>query len=195
MPGPRSEATRRRILDTTRRLLAEAGTTGTGLKQIVAASGVAYGSVYHQFPEGKDALVAAAIDDAGDDLGALIAQVFEASESFAAATRMVFDLGAQLLESTGFRQGCPVGTATADGHAVEPIRAAADVAFAKWIDIIAANAVRHGVEQSEAASLATAILALYEGGLILARTSHSTAAMHTTADAAARLVEGALPTT
>lgn len=194
MAGPRSEPTRRRILDTTRRLLAEAGTAGTGLKQIVAASGVAYGSVYHQFPEGKDELVAAAIDDAGNDLGALIAHVFETNPSFVAAARMMFDLGAQLLEGTDFRQGCPVGTATADGHLVEQVRMAGDAAFAKWIEVIATNAVRHGVEEPEAEALARAILALYEGGLIMARTSRSTVAMQVAADAAEQLIDVALST-
>lgn len=193
MPGPRSDATRRRILDATRRLLAEAGTTGTGLKQIVAASGVAYGSIYHQFPDGKEELVAAAIDDAGDDLGRLIAHVFETADSFAAAARMMFDLGGQLLEGTDFREGCPVGTATADGHTIESVRLAGDAAFGKWIDVIASHAVRQGVEAPKARPLATAIIALYEGGLIMARTGHSTAAMESAADAAALLVEGAIP--
>ncbi len=193
MPGPRSDATRRRILDTTRRLLAEAGTTGTGLKQIVAASGVAYGSVYHQFPDGKDELVAAAIEDAGDDLGALIAHLFETNESFVAAARTMFALGSQLLEGTDFRQGCPVGTATADGHLVDAVRAAGETAFSGWIDVIARNAVRHGVDEDRARPLATVILALYEGGLLLARTSHTTDAMDAAADAAQRLIEAAIP--
>ena len=193
MPGPRSEATRRRILDTTRRLLAESGTTGTGLKQIVAASGVAYGSLYHQFPDGKDALVAAAIDAAGDDLGALIARIFAGDESFTDATRSMFGLGRQLLEATGFRQGCPVGTATADGHLIEPVRAAGEAAFGRWTGIIAEGAVRHGIAESDATALATAILALYEGGLLLARTDHSGAALDAAADAAVRLIESATP--
>ena len=193
MPGPRSDATRRRILDTTRRLLAEGGTTGTGLKQIVAASGVAYGSVYHQFPDGKDELVAAAIEDAGDDLGALIAHLFETNESFVAAARTMFALGSQLLEGTNFRQGCPVGTAIADGHLVDVVREAGETAFSGWIDVIARNAVRHGVDEDLARPLATAILALYEGGLLLGRTSHTTDAMDAAADAAERLIEAATP--
>lgn len=191
MAGPRSADTRRRILDTTRRLLAESGTTGTGLKQIVAASGVAYGSIYHQFPTGKDELVAAAVDEAGHDLGALIAHVFVTDGTFSDAARTMFDLGAQLLEATEFRQGCPVGTAIADGHLVEPVRAAGDAAFTTWIDTIARSAERHGVEPADAEELGTAILALYEGGLLVARTSHSLDAMTAAAGAAERLIAAA----
>ncbi|MEO1060601.1 MAG: TetR/AcrR family transcriptional regulator [Actinomycetota bacterium] len=191
MAGPRSADTRRRILDATRRLLAESGTTGTGLKQIVAASGVAYGSIYHQFPTGKDELVAAAIEDAGDDLGALIAHVFDTNDSFVAAARAMFDLGGQLLVGTDFRQGCPIGTATADGHLVEPVRAAGEAAFASWIATIARNAERHGVPAAEAERLATAILALYEGGLLVARTAHSLDAMTAAAEAAEQLITAA----
>lgn len=165
------------MLAATVALLAEHGTTGTGLNQVVAASGVSYGSIYNQFRAGKAALVAAAIERAGDDIELALAAVFDGAESLAVACATMFDYGAAMLAATDYRSGCPVGTAVADGHTIPEVRSASAEAFGRWHALIAERAVGFGATRVSAEEFASAVVSLYEGSLLVARASRSAAAM------------------
>src|ERR1700755_891203 len=54
------------------RLLAERGLQATSFSEVLEATGAPRGSIYHHFPEGKDQLVSAAIEAAGDRAVALL---------------------------------------------------------------------------------------------------------------------------
>src|SRR5260370_15161304 len=46
-------------------LLAKRGFQGASFAEVLADSGAPRGSIYHHFPDGKDQLIAAAVDHAG----------------------------------------------------------------------------------------------------------------------------------
>src|SRR4051812_19712921 len=50
----RAEATRRALLDSARRLFAERGYAAVGTEEIVRASGVTRGALYHHFADKKE---------------------------------------------------------------------------------------------------------------------------------------------
>jgi TetR/AcrR family transcriptional repressor of lmrAB and yxaGH operons len=188
-----STVTRERILDATAGLLAERGTTATGMNQVVEASGVSYGSVYNQFRSGKDALIAAAIESAGTDVSTALAGAFDVSASLEEATELMFTYGAALLESSDFTRGCPVGTAIGDGHRSAAVRTAAATSFTNWETIIEERAIGFGACESDARRFASVAISLYEGALLVARARRTTDPLDAARDAAVALAERATP--
>lgn len=182
-----SEATRQRVLAATIELLAERGTTGTGLNHVAERSGVSYGSVYNQFREGKDALIAAAIEEAGADVAGALKGVFQQTDSLSSAANIMFAYGAALLESSEFARGCPVGTAASDGHSVADVGEAARTVFDSWRGLIADSALAFGASPSDAQRFASSALSLYEGALLIGRVNRSTDALEHAAAVAADL--------
>jgi TetR/AcrR family transcriptional regulator, lmrAB and yxaGH operons repressor len=55
---------RERMVSSAVILLAERGFHGASLAKVLAGSGAPRGSIYHHFPDGKDQLVAAAVEAA-----------------------------------------------------------------------------------------------------------------------------------
>ncbi len=168
-------ATRDRVLVATVALLAERGTTGTGLNQVVEESGVSYGSVYHQFRGGKNALITAAVERAGAEIERALTAVLDDADSLAAGCATMFDYAASMLTASDFRSGCPVGTAVGDGHSVLAVRTASADAFARWTALIVERAVDFGASRRNAEHFASTVVSIYEGSLLVARASHSIA--------------------
>ena len=185
----RADATRERLLVATEQLLAERGPHGAGLNEVCARSGLAYGSLYHQFPNGKSALVATCVRRSGTAIGELLEAVLE-QMTLAEAVAAMFANGGATLERSAFGRGCPVGTpaATSDDEA---LRSAAAEVFVRWRQAIAKRARREGRSAREATDLASALVSLYEGALLVARTEQSTRPMRAAAAAAAVLVGSA----
>ena len=110
------------------------GYAATGIKAILTAAGAPYGSLYHFFPGGKAELGRAVIEEGGLAYLALVEAFFRDDVDPVAATEQFFAGGAELLESTGFADACPIATIAgeiADTH--EPMRVAAAAAFDSWI--------------------------------------------------------------
>ena len=74
------------------------------------------------------------------------------------------------------------------GHRDDALRTAAAEVFARWRQAIAKSARREGRSARVATDLASALVSLYEGALLVARTEQSTRAMRAAAAAAAVLV-------
>ena len=188
-PTSRSSATRRQILDATTELLAERGTTATGFNQIVEASGVSYGSIYHQFSGGKAQLVGAAVEAAGAEIRDASDLALQLTPDLASAAALIFDHGAGLLVASDFRRGCPVGTAIADGHTVDQVRDAAAATFAAWNTVIVDRATALGMSRDDSERFASIVVSLYEGALLVARATRSVEPLGHARATAMQLVE------
>jgi AcrR family transcriptional regulator len=71
------ERTRRTLIDQARKLFAKFGYGSVGLTQIVEATGVTKGALYHHF-DGKAALFRAVLEDVHDEVGRQVAAAAEA---------------------------------------------------------------------------------------------------------------------
>ncbi|MFI6045471.1 TetR/AcrR family transcriptional regulator [Nocardia sp. NPDC051321] len=168
--GAKGTETRCRLISATRGLVEKHGYFGAGLNQIIESSGAPRGSLYFHFPGGKDQLVAAAVAQAGNEISALIDAV-EPGGTAAAATSLLTAFGDRL-EASEWNQGCPVATVTLDVSATnDVIQAECAAAYASWEEALRIRLRADG--RSDAQDLAAAILAMIEGGLLLARAQRS----------------------
>jgi AcrR family transcriptional regulator len=172
----RGAATRSRIVNAAADLFYEHGADRTSLDQVMAASGVSKSQLYHYFAD-KDALVLEVIarqtervlDAQQPHLGAL--------DSLPALTAWR-DAIVRLNRATGGR-GCPLGSLASElANESEPARKRLAGSFAMWRDHIEQGLARMRERGELAASadpqeLALAVLSAVQGGLLLAKTTHS----------------------
>jgi AcrR family transcriptional regulator len=185
--------TRERLLEVTRQLLRRQGFAATGIKQILAASGAQFSSLYHYFPGGKDQLAAEAIVTAGADYQHLVEAVWDAEGDITASVAAVFQGAAEVLESTDYADACPIATVALETASTnEPLRMATAHVFAGWVDAATTRLTDAGVDTASARPLAQSVIALLEGAFVLSRAAKSTEPMVATRDAAVTLVRTAL---
>src|SRR5918997_1959943 len=166
--------TRQRLVTAAAELFRRQGFAATGIKAILTASGAPYGSLSPSFPDGKVELGRAVIEEGRVAYGALVEAYFHEGVGPVDATREFFEGAAELLESTGFADACPIATIAgeiADTH--EPMRAAAAEAFEAWISILAVYLVGHGADRDRAEAAAVELFCLLEGAFLLGRTTRS----------------------
>jgi len=173
------------LIESTRELLWERGYVGTSPKAIQERSGAGQGSMYHHF-RGKRDLALAAIQRNAADLRA------RAEADFSGPGTAAQRIAAYLRREREALRGCPVGGLTQDpGVMADPdLRRPLEETFA-WLRARLAALLDEGREHGEFASsldpeaTATALVAVLQGGYVLARASGS-------ADTYRQAVDGAL---
>jgi len=161
---------RDRLTAATATLMRRHGVAGTGIAEILTASGVTRRSIYLNFPGGKAELVAAATRAAGDEMTSMLRDFVAQPDPIGTFTRM----WSEVLVSTDFEGGCPI-VAAASGRDESPEAAstAAEV-FAEWAQLLSERLSDDGVNPTAAQSLSTTIVASIEGAVILSRAARST---------------------
>jgi TetR/AcrR family transcriptional regulator, transcriptional repressor for nem operon len=180
--GPRltakGKATRQRIISAASEAFSERGVTASSNDVILAVASASHSQLYHHFTS-RDDLVAAVIADR-------VEQVLRHQESLLAdldsieGLRLWRDATAAPQEDREGRQGCPIGSLVGELSERDPrSRQAFAVAFERWH-----KAIRHALERMrelgeismavDPDSLAFAILAVLEGGLLLTQITRST---------------------
>jgi TetR/AcrR family transcriptional repressor of lmrAB and yxaGH operons len=151
-------------------LLRRQGYDATGLNEIVARSGAPKGSLYFHFPGGKEELALAAMKREGGQLRAAIAATMRSGGDTGEALGRLVDALADGLESSGFRDGCPIATVTLEAASrSQAIREAAADVFESWVAALEERLAADGMEAKAARRRAVLTLAAIEGALILAR--------------------------
>jgi len=159
------------------RLFRRQGYAGTGLQQILSESEAPKGSLYHFFPDGKEALAEAAVELAGRMIGEMLAA--HADRHPADPSRFVEAYGrtmSQWMQESGFQSGCPIATVlleTAPGS--EPMCRRGQAVFDGWVEIIVGVYRNAGMQNAQALATAQSLIAAMEGALILARVNRSIA--------------------
>jgi AcrR family transcriptional regulator len=173
--------TRVRLVRAAEQLLRVQGYAGTGLKQLTAAAGAPWGSLYHFFPKGKSELAAAAAAHAGALYAEGWRRVFEQADDPAEAVWRIFEGEVRVLEGSDYRNGCPIASMTLDVASLdEALRRACDGAFGQWLAAMSQGFEAHGAAPDAAEALARFVLAAIEGAIVLARAAKSPAALKDT---------------
>ena len=168
-------AKRDEIIAATCQLLETNGYHATGMNQILKESGTPKGSLYHYFPDGKESLAVAAIEQSAAGISANIEGALAggaAGDPARAVTDFIRALAGHVAGS-GFRQGGPITAVALEAASTnERLRVACRDAYRSWQSLFAA-ALRADFGEARARRLSVMIIAAIEGGIILARSEQS----------------------
>ncbi|WP_424889543.1 TetR/AcrR family transcriptional regulator [Streptomyces sp. XH2] len=167
--------TSERLIESTRELLWERGYVGTSPKAIQQRAGAGQGSMYHHF-SGKPDLALAAIRRTAEEMRG------KAEEQFGGPGTAVERITAYLRRERDVLKGCPVGRLTQDPDVMaDPaLRAPVDETFV-WLRGRLGEVLAEGVARGELsaaldpAATAATVVAVLQGGYVLARAADSTA--------------------
>lgn len=170
---PKGAATRMRIVESAAVLFHENGVEGTGLDDVLTATGTGKSQLYHYFG-GKAELVDDVIDTQADRIlgwhAALLADVddVEGLQRWADAVVAAVD------ERHG-AYGCPLGSLAVElADRSESHRERVARGFAGWEDALAAAVARVVPDVDAAATAAAVLLTAVQGGLLLAEATRDT---------------------
>jgi AcrR family transcriptional regulator len=185
--------TRARIVTATAELFRRQGYNGTSVKQVIAAAGVPFGSLYHFFPGGKDELAEVTIATSGQAYQELYEAIADAASDPASAVTDFFEGAAAVLVGTGYADACPIGTVALEVASTnDRLRRATGAVFDGWVESMTSRLRAAGVGGDAARELAVVAVAAVEGGFMLSRAAQSPEPMRTAGRAVRRLVEAAL---
>jgi AcrR family transcriptional regulator len=186
--------TKERILDSSGELFRRQGYMGTGIKQILAAAGAPFGSLYHFFPGGKGQLGAESIRRSGALYGLLLGEFIGPGVALPQGVRDFFAGAAQTLRDTEYADACPIATVALEvSSRDEELRSACAEVFGAWIDSGVERFAAEGIRRDRARELVIQTLAGLEGAFVLSRAMRTTEPVELAGEAAAAAVEAALP--
>jgi TetR/AcrR family transcriptional regulator, lmrAB and yxaGH operons repressor len=167
---------RERMVQSAVVLLAKRGFQGASFTEVLAHSKAPRGSIYHHFPDGKEQLIAAAVDYAGARAVLLLDALSgrrpgEVVDAFMTMWRAV-------LERSGFTAGCSVLAVTVSADSAELLARAGQV-FRSWQARLAELFRGGGLAAEDADGLATMMIAASEGAVVLARAQQALAPLET----------------
>ncbi|MFE5909410.1 TetR/AcrR family transcriptional regulator [Streptomyces wedmorensis] len=185
MVGTKGAETSSRLAESMLELIQRHGYSGTGLNAVVEHAGAPKGSLYFHFPQGKEELGERAVELAAARFGSLVTGSSTATAAVTATASApatvgevlgrVIDELAGMLEGSDFQLGCPVSVVTLEmGAESERLRGACADAFESWIAPVSELLVAHGRPRTVARALATAVVSMVEGAVIVSRAQRST---------------------
>lgn len=155
------------VIDRLMAVFQSVGYDGASLSELANATGLQKASLYHRFPNGKQAMATAVLDHVADVIDNQLADVLQSSAP--APTRLTNALGVIHQIYDGGRLACvlrALSHGTAAGLFREPIAAI----FTTWVTAFAHLARDFGMETGTAQRLAESTLIRVQGSLILAQT-------------------------
>jgi TetR/AcrR family transcriptional regulator, lmrAB and yxaGH operons repressor len=166
--------TRHRLIRTTARLLRKQGYAATGLNQVMSEADAPKGSMYFHFPGGKEELGAAALEYFNDRVLARMAQGLAEADSVQSAVIQMLDDEMAYAERTDFREGCAMAAVALDAASDHPALAEVTArGFRSWIDLFADALEAEGRPADEARRLASLIVVILEGAVVLGKGTQS----------------------
>jgi TetR/AcrR family transcriptional repressor of lmrAB and yxaGH operons len=161
---------RARMVATAVALLARGGLRAASFSGVVGASGAPRGSIYHHFPDGKDQLVAAALELAGDH--ALAQLTRDAGQPAHAIAEHFLSMWRELLTRSDFQAGCAVLAVSVETDSA-PLQQQTAAIFRAWRTRLAALLEQGGLDGGQAARFAALLVASSEGAVVLSRAEQS----------------------
>ena len=170
----KGEQTRSEIVRQAATLFNRRGYAGAAISDVMAATGLEKGGIYRHF-ESKDALALAAFDHALEQVNQRYLQAIRQSTDAVTRLRAIVHTFAELQRDVPLAGGCPIMNTAIDSDDAHPrLRQRATEALDGWHDMLA-GIIRRGQERgqliptAEPAAVATRLIALMEGGLMMTR--------------------------
>ncbi|SDD88342.1 MULTISPECIES: TetR/AcrR family transcriptional regulator [Kordiimonas] len=164
-------------------LFRKQGYAATGTAEILKRSGAPRGSLYYYFPEGKEAIGAAALEAASKVATRTFRELAGSAESPAGFVQAYASLLAGWMEKSDYTDGCPVATTVLEtvphSDLITPV---AKASFNHWQRAVSDMLLSHDWPRARVRATATLILSAFEGALITARVEKSSRPILDTAD-------------
>jgi TetR/AcrR family transcriptional repressor of lmrAB and yxaGH operons len=165
--------TRDRILEATAELYRRQGMSATGLKQISGAAKAPFGSIYHHFPGGKEAITAEVIRCEGVRYGAFVGAQLEHTDP-ATGIPALFVSAGELMASQDYGEACSIETIALEVASTnEVLRHESATVFEGWLSGLAAWFAQLDVTEEQSRRMALITLTALEGAFVLCRTLRS----------------------
>lgn len=172
------------------KLLEEQGYHGTSTRSILNACGAQKGSLYHFFPDGKEALVVEAIQVQADVMANVMRKLFAEHDTAAEAVFVLMSAMADQGEANNFCIGAPVASIAQESATTNPqLRIACRDAYRKLTGVIREKLLADGLPQDRAKGLAISITATIEGAILLSRTEQTGAPLRDAAASMRKLIK------
>ncbi len=143
------------------------GYYATGIREILADTGVPKGSLYHHFPDGKQDLACEALKRSNEEM----LSKFRAAMSGRAAQEgltAIVEVSKNELVQSEYEEGCPIATVALEvSHSEEILSQLTSEIYKGWEDGLTAFLVKRGV--TDARSKAQRFLMRLEGAIILGK--------------------------
>src|ERR1700753_2391459 len=117
--------TRTNMLISAAEVMRERGAAGVTIDEVLTRSGAPRGSVYYHFPDGRNQILAQALQHAGDAITAALDDAPGRGAKF--LLRQFVDFWERVLAESDFHAGCPV-VAAAIGSGDDEVRLSAEAA-------------------------------------------------------------------
>jgi TetR/AcrR family transcriptional repressor of lmrAB and yxaGH operons len=132
---------------------------------------VSNGSLYHHFPGGMEELAEAALVASGQAVADALSQALDGAPNAAIGIQRFLDIAAGPVGGEAC-PGCPIAPTALESPIISPrLRVAAARCFDQWEGLIAEGLRADRWPEDTIDETASAILALVEGALLLARVS------------------------
>ncbi len=161
------------MLDSTVTLMQQRGANAVTVDAVLAHSGAPRGSVYHHFPGGRDEMVLAAVNRAGDNISAMLERSVSDGDA-ADAIASFIGFWKMAMRDSEYSAGCPVMAMAVDsGSSIPTAAETVRAIFARWLRALERKLAAEGRTRAQARRLATITVAAIEGSLILSRSAGS----------------------
>lgn len=165
--------TRDRILDATAELYRRQGMSATGLKQISTAARAPFGSIYHHFPGGKEAITAEVIRCEGVRYGEFVGAQLADTDPATGIPELFANAG-RLMESQDYSEACSIETIALEVASTNDLlRQESATVFEGWLAGIAGWFAQLDISEDACRRLALITLTALEGAFVLCRTLRS----------------------
>jgi TetR/AcrR family transcriptional regulator, lmrAB and yxaGH operons repressor len=162
--------TRDRILSVTRHLIQQRGYHGVGTAEILEQAKAPKGSMYHHFPDGKQQIAIAAVEEIRRDFVTLMDDLTAEQLPVADIIRRLAQGMSHWLKASAWREGTMLSSVVVGSVPDLPLlHAAIKETFDDWRQRLGDLLMREGWRKREARNLAHTIIAGMEGAMILAR--------------------------
>ncbi|MEL7150132.1 MAG: TetR/AcrR family transcriptional regulator [Pseudomonadota bacterium] len=169
--------TREKLAWTAAKLFQEKGYHGAGLAEILKATGLPKGSLYHHFPNGKSDLALEAAALAHRETTRIIDDAFRDASSYRDGATTLFYKLAKLFDVMGKHTGCPISNILFAGPDHDAFRQKSAEYFQAWMNQIADHAEKLGEPRASAETEAQRLFLVLQGGWTLARATENSDAI------------------